>query len=94
MEACAIPAKMIEAVVPQKNLDSWQEVKTESYESDGTIDYSDKNKEIDVDDFADEMVLKLNYTSDEYFAVKEELSNRGITAEAALYKYLFGDDEQ
>ena len=92
--AFKIPAATIEAVVPQKNIDSWQEVKTESYESDGTIDYSDKNKEIDVDDFADEMVLKLNYTSDEYFAVKEELSNRGITAEAALYKYLFGDDEQ
>jgi hypothetical protein len=79
--------------VPQKNLDSWQEVKTESYESNGVVDYSDKNKEIDVDDFTDEMVLKLNYTSEEYFAVKEELSNRGITAEAALYKYLFGDDE-
>ena len=93
MEAYSIPAAIIEAVVPQKNLDSWQDVKTESYESDG-IDYSDKNKEIDVDDFADEMVLKLNYTSDEYFAVKEELSNRGITAEAALYKYLFGDDKQ
>jgi len=92
--AFRIPAATIEAVVPQKNIDSWQEVKTESYESDGTIDYSYKNKEIDVDDFADEMVLKLNYTSDEYFAVKEELSNRGITAEAALYKYLFGDDEQ
>ena len=92
--AFRIPAATIEAVVPQKNLDSWQEVKTESYESNGTIDYSDKNKEIDVDDFADEMVLKLNYTSEEYFAVKEELSNRGITAEAALYKYLFGDDEQ
>ena len=92
--AFRIPAATIEAVVPQKNLDSWQEVKTESYESNGVVDYSDKNKEIDVDDFADEMVLKLNYTSDEYFAVKEELSNRGITAEAALYKYLFGDDEQ
>ena len=92
--AFRIPAATIEAVVPQKNLEAWQEVKTESYESDGTIDYSDKNKEIDVDDFADEMVLKLNYTSEEYFAVKEELSNRGITAEAALYKYLFGDDEQ
>ena len=91
--AFRIPAATIEAVVPQKNLEAWQEVKTESYESDG-VDYSDKNKEIDVDDFADEMVLKLNYTSEEYFAVKEELSNRGITAEAALYKYLFGDDEQ
>ena len=94
MEAYSIPAAIIEAVVPQKNIDSWQEVKTESYESDGVTDYSDKNKEIDVDDFTDEMVLKLNYTSEEYFAVKEELSNRGITAEAALYKYLFGDDEQ
>ena len=92
--AFKIPAATIEAVVPQKNLEVWQEAKTESYESDNTVDYSNKNKEIDVDDFADEMVLKLNYTSDEYFAVKEELSNRGITAEAALYKYLFGDDEQ
>jgi hypothetical protein len=77
----------------RKRIWSWQEVKTESYESNGVVDYSDKNKEIDVDDFTDEMVLKLNYTSEEYFAVKEELSNRGITAEAALYKYLFGDDE-
>jgi len=91
--AFMIPAATIEAVVPQKNIDSWQEVKTESYEN-SDVDYSDKNKDIDVDDFPDEMVLKLNYTSDEYFAVKEELSNRGITAEAALYKYLFGDDEQ
>jgi hypothetical protein len=91
--AFMIPAATIEAVVPQKNIDSWQEVKTESYEN-SDVDYSDKNKDIDVDDFADEMILKLNYTSEEYFAVKEELSNRGITAEAALYKYLFGDDEQ
>jgi len=91
--AFMIPAATIEAVVPQKNLDSWQKDKTESYES-NDVDYSDKNKDIDVDDFSDEMILKLNYTSEEYFAVKEELSNRGITAEAALYKYLFGDDEQ
>ena len=91
--AFRIPAATIEAVVPQKNIDSWQEVKTESYEN-SDVDYSDKNKDIDVDDFPDEMILKLNYTSEEYFAVKEELSNRGITAEAALYKYLFGDDEQ
>jgi hypothetical protein len=91
--AFKIPAATIEAVVPQKNIDSWQEVKTKSYEN-SDVDYSNKNKDIDVDDFADEMVLKLNYTSEEYFAVKEELSNRGITAEAALYKYLFGDDEQ
>jgi hypothetical protein len=93
MSRFSIPAATIEAVVPQKNLDSWQEVKTESYEN-SDVDYSDKNKDIDVDDFLDEMILKLNYTSEEYFAVKEELSNRGITAEAALYKYLFGDDEQ
>jgi len=90
--AFMIPAATIEAVVPQKNLEAWSE-KEPSYES-NDVDYSDKNKDIDVDDFSDEMVLKLNYTSEEYFAVKEELSNRGITAEAALYKYLFGDDEQ
>jgi len=90
--AFKIPAATIEAVVPQKNLEAWSETQP-SYES-NDVDYSDKNKDIDVDDFSDEMVLKLNYTSEEYFAVKEELSNRGITAEAALYKYLFGDDEQ
>lgn len=92
MEAYSIPAATIEAVVPQKNLEAWSETQP-SYEN-SDVDYSDKNKDIDVDDFLDEMILKLNYTSEEYFAVKEELSNRGITAEAALYKYLFGDDEQ
>ena len=86
--AFKIPATMIEAVVPQKNIEAWTE--SDNFEP---TDYSERNKDINVDDFADEMVLKLNYTSDEYFAVKEELSNRGITAESALYKYLFGDDE-
>ena len=86
--AFRIPAATIEAVVPQKNLEAWTE--SDNFEP---TDYSERNKDINVDDFADEMVLKLNYTSDEYFAVKEELSNRGITAESALYKYLFGDDE-
>lgn len=56
-------------------------------------DYSNKNKEIDTDDFSDKMTLKLEYSEDEYNEVKAELSRRGITAEAALYNYLFGENE-
>ena len=56
-------------------------------------DYSNKNKEIDTDDFSDKMTLKLEYSEDEYNEVKAELSRRGMTAEAALYNYLFGENE-
>ena len=67
---------------------------TEQYDSgNNEQDYSNKNKEIDTDDFSDKMTLKLEYSEDEYNEVKAELSRRGMTAEAALYNYLFGENE-
>ena len=71
------------------------EYDTEEVYDDGSNgqDYSNKNKEIDTDDFSDKMTLKLEYSEDEYNEVKAELSRRGMTAEAALYNYLFGENE-
>lgn len=54
-------------------------------------DYSARNKEIDTDDFADEMVLKLHYTSEDYDIVKSRLLEEEVTAENALYKYLMNE---
>lgn len=52
------------------------------------VDYSDKNKEIDVDDFDDKMVIKLNYTEDEYHQVKDALLKVAQTPEAAIWGML------
>ena len=62
-------------------------------EEENDLDYSDKNKEIDTDDFSDKMVLKLEYSSEEFLKVKQALSNAGVTPEAALYKYLFPNEQ-
>lgn len=48
-------------------------------------DYSDKNKEIDVDDYQDEMILKLKYNEDEYNQVREALSKIAATPEQAVF---------
>ena len=56
-------------------------------------DYSDKNKEIDVNEFEDKMTIKLEFTADDYFKVQEALKDAGVTAENALYKYLFPDEQ-
>jgi hypothetical protein len=58
------------------------------------IDYSEKNKEIDIDDFEDNMILKLNYTEEEYYKVKEALLEIAQTPEQAVWKLLnFNDNE-
>ena len=51
-------------------------------------DYSDKNKEIDTNDFDDEMVIKLKYTEDDYLKVREQLSEIASTPEQAVWKLL------
>lgn len=51
-------------------------------------DYSGKNKEIDVDEFADEMTITLKYTEAEYWQVKEGLSKIANTSEQAVWKLL------
>lgn len=52
------------------------------------VDYSEKNKEIDIDAMDDEMVIKLKYTEDEYNIVKGQLLRLAPTPEAAVWKLL------
>ena len=51
-------------------------------------DYSDKNKEIDIDELDTEMVLKLKYNEEEYELVKKQLSKIAATPEQAVWKLL------
>lgn len=52
------------------------------------IDYSQKNKEIDIDGMEDEMIIKLKYTEDEYNIVKGQLLKIAATPEQAVWKLL------
>lgn len=52
------------------------------------IDYSDKNKEINVDEYDNEMLIKLKYTEDDYNLVREQLSKIAATPEQAVWKLL------
>lgn len=52
------------------------------------IDYSDKNKEIDIDELDSEMVIKLKYTEEEYHLVKGQLSKIAATPEEAVWQLL------
>lgn len=51
-------------------------------------DYSGRNQEIDVDDFEDKCVLKLEYTLEEYNQVKSSLSQVAATPEQAVWQLL------
>lgn len=51
-------------------------------------DYLDKNKEIDTDEFANTMTIKLNYSEEEYLIVTEQLSRIASTNEQAIWKLL------
>jgi ParB-like chromosome segregation protein Spo0J len=48
-------------------------------------DFSEKNKEIDFNDLDKNMVLKLNYSEDEYNKVKDALLKIAITPEQAVW---------
>ena len=52
------------------------------------VDYTDKNKEIDIDLLDTEMIIKLKYTEDEYNLVKEQLIKIAQTPEQAVWKLL------
>ena len=52
------------------------------------FDYSDSNKEIDIDNLDTEMVIKLKYTEDEYHQVKEQLAKIADSPEQAVWKLL------
>jgi hypothetical protein len=51
-------------------------------------DYSEKNKEIDINDIEDSMVINLKYTEEEYLIVKEALSKIASTPEMAIWKLI------
>ncbi len=53
-----------------------------------SVNYSEKNKEIDVNKFEDIMTLNLQYSSDEYWKVREQMAAIAQTPEAALWKLL------
>ena len=51
-------------------------------------DYSDKNKEVDVDGLESLMTISLKYEADEYWKIKEQLSKIAATPEQAVWKLL------
>lgn len=70
----------------KEELNNWGLEIWENENSD--LDYSDKNKEIDVDDFENEMIIKLKYSEEEYLLVREQLSKIASTPEQAIWKLL------
>jgi len=50
--------------------------------------YSQKNKEIDTDSFNDEVIMKLNFTQDQFIFVQTELKKLSETTEGAILKLL------
>ena len=52
------------------------------------VDFSDKNKEIDIDELETDMVLKLKYNPDDYESVKNALNKIDGTPEQAIWKLL------
>jgi ParB-like chromosome segregation protein Spo0J len=71
-------------------LEEWG-LEVPNFEQQELTDYSDKNKEIDVDDLDGIMTIKLNYTEDEYWEVKEKLLKIAQTPEQAVWKLLGND---
>jgi len=51
-------------------------------------DYSDKNKEIDIDELDTEMIIKLKYSEEDYYKVKEAFSKLSQTPEQAVWQLL------
>jgi hypothetical protein len=71
----------------------WEQTELEDWGLDGfpfedNKNYSDKNKEIDIDAFDDQMIIKLKYSEDDYWKVKEQLSKIASTTEQAVWKLL------
>jgi hypothetical protein len=71
----------------------WEQTELEDWGLDGfpfedNKNYSDKNKEIDIDAFDDQMIIKLKYSEDDYWKVKEQLSKIASTPEQAVWKLL------
>ena len=51
-------------------------------------DYSDKNKEINIDEMDTEMIIKLKYSEEDYNIVKGQLQKLNASPEQAIWKLL------
>ena len=79
-------ADVIEVLAEDVEVEEW------GVELPGQINLSSKNKELNIDDFEDELVLKLKYTESDYNIVKGELLKIADTPEQALWKLIKGDE--
>jgi hypothetical protein len=64
---------------------------SDNFESNITDNFSGKNKEIDIEGMDGQMIIKLSYTENEYWQVKEQLSKIASTPEQAVWKLLGND---
>jgi ParB-like chromosome segregation protein Spo0J len=53
--------------------------------------FTDKNKELSLDDVSDSMTINLKFTEDEYYIVKDQLLKIASTPEQAIWKLLGND---
>ena len=79
-------ADVIEVLAEDVEVEEW------GVELPEQINLSSKNKELNIDDFEDELVLKLKYTESDYNIVKGELLKIADTPEQALWKLIKGDE--
>lgn len=80
-----------EALANQWDSDELSEWGLDVPQFEPTIDYSDKNEEISINDLESGMIIKLKYTEEEYLIVKEKLSQIAHTPEQAVWKLLNND---
>lgn len=69
------------------DLEAWG-LEIPQFENEADTDYSDKNKEIDVEELEGLMTINLKYTEEDYWKVKEQLSKIAQTPEQAVWKLL------
>ena len=75
-------AEVIEAVLGIAACEEWGITKAD------TIDYEQRNQEVDTDSFANEMIIRLKFTEEEYNTVLDHLAKIAETPEAAVWKLL------
>lgn len=74
-------AEVTNAICEEYEIEDWTV-------EDNQVNYSDKNKEIDIDALDTEMIIKLKYTEDDYHLVKGQLAKLGQTPEQAVWQLL------
>lgn len=69
------------------DLEAWG-LEIPQFDNEAYTNYSDKNKEIDVEKLEGLMTINLKYTEEDYWKVKEQLSKIAQTPEQAVWKLL------